>query len=110
MNDMALSETKFRSWVLRSITTNYGMPVWNLVLPIKHSTIEPYYIIASIMGLYAFRRCLWPKKTGICHAIIVHPPAGIAGGDHLTFDMKVEAQCACVSYHARCRKMVQNQW
>ena len=34
---------------------------------------------------------LWPEKSGVCHAIIVHPPAGIAGGDHLTFNLQVDA-------------------
>ncbi|MBJ9985441.1 urease accessory protein UreD [Acinetobacter sp. S40] len=33
------------------------------------------------------QKMLWPEKTGVCHAIIVHPPAGIAGGDHLTFQI-----------------------
>ncbi|MDM1277291.1 urease accessory protein UreD [Acinetobacter indicus] len=36
------------------------------------------------------QKMLWPEKTGVCHAIIVHPPAGIAGGDHLTFQMWAE--------------------
>ncbi|WP_347473921.1 urease accessory protein UreD [Acinetobacter thermotolerans] len=42
-------------------------------------------------GPVRVQKMLWPEKTGVCHAIIVHPPAGIAGGDHLSFDMKVGA-------------------
>ena len=41
-------------------------------------------------GPVRVQKMLWPEKTGVCHAIIVHPPAGIAGGDHLTFEMKVD--------------------
>lgn len=44
------------------------------------------------LGPVRVQKMLWPEKTGICHAIIVHPPAGIAGGDHLTFDMRIEDQ------------------
>lgn len=42
-------------------------------------------------GPVRVQKMLWPEKSGVCHAIIVHPPAGIAGGDHLTFDMQVDA-------------------
>ena len=38
-------------------------------------------------GPVRVQKMLWPEKTGVCHAIIVHPPAGIAGGDHLSFQM-----------------------
>ena len=41
-------------------------------------------------GPVRVQKMLWPEKTGVCHAIIVHPPAGIAGGDHLTFEMKID--------------------
>ncbi|WP_286390083.1 urease accessory protein UreD [Acinetobacter indicus] len=41
-------------------------------------------------GPVRVQKMLWPEKTGVCHAIIVHPPAGIAGGDHLTFQMWAE--------------------
>lgn len=39
-------------------------------------------------GPVRVQKMLWPEKTGVCHAIIVHPPAGIAGGDHLSFNMQ----------------------
>ncbi|NHB56577.1 urease accessory protein UreD [Acinetobacter sp. 194] len=42
-------------------------------------------------GPVRVQKMLWPEKTGVCHAIIVHPPAGIAGGDHLTFSMQVDS-------------------
>ena len=42
-------------------------------------------------GPVRVQKMLWPEKTGVCHAIIVHPPAGIAGGDHLTFEISVDA-------------------
>ncbi len=41
-------------------------------------------------GPVRVQKMLWPEKTGVCHAIIVHPPAGIAGGDHLTFNIQVD--------------------
>ncbi|WPP58426.1 urease accessory protein UreD [Acinetobacter pittii] len=47
-------------------------------------------------GPVRVQKMLWPEKTGICHAIIVHPPAGIAGGDHLTFQIETKDQAHAV--------------
>ncbi|WP_217424350.1 urease accessory protein UreD [Acinetobacter sp. Marseille-Q1618] len=48
------------------------------------------------VGPVRVQKMLWPEKTGVCHAIIVHPPAGIAGGDHLTFQVDVEQHAHAV--------------
>ncbi|KAA8734959.1 urease accessory protein UreD [Acinetobacter qingfengensis] len=47
-------------------------------------------------GPVRVQKMLWPEKTGVCHAIIVHPPAGIAGGDHITFKINVKNQAHAV--------------
>lgn len=43
------------------------------------------------VGPVRVQKMLWPEKTGIGHVYIVHPPAGIAGGDQLYFDLQIEA-------------------
>ena len=62
-----------------------------LHLRFAHKKMRTVLIENRHFGPLLVQKAIYPEGKQICHAVIVHPPGGIAGGDELTVEIDLEA-------------------
>lgn len=68
-------------------------PCWQASLDLGFERREESTLLVrrEHRGPLRVQKALYPEGPGLCHAIVLHPPAGIAGGDRLQIDSGVGA-------------------
>ena len=77
-----------------------GQEEWRANLTLRFARREERTVLAEQRhsGPLMVQKALYPEGPGICHAVIIHPPGGIAGGDNLFVRIEVEANsCAVIT-------------
>ncbi|MCX7176740.1 MAG: urease accessory protein UreD [Proteobacteria bacterium] len=67
---------------------------WQARLGLRFARREDATILAERRhrGPLRVQKALHPEGPGVCHAIVLHPPSGIAGGDELEISVDVGAE------------------
>lgn len=65
---------------------------WNAQLALRFADKDGRTVLAehSQQGPLVVQKMLYPEGPGVCHAIVVHPPGGIVGGDELSLEAASE--------------------
>jgi urease accessory protein len=66
--------------------------VWKAELSLVFRRVGERSILAERRheGPLVIQKALYPEGPGVCHAVLVHAPGGIAGGDALTVNLSLE--------------------
>src|SRR5204863_7701165 len=67
------------------------MSTWSARLELGFHTKDGKTILGERRqeGPLVVQKALYPEGEAVCHAIVVHPPGGIAGGDELELKTSV---------------------
>ena len=52
-------------------------------------------------GPLVVQKALYPEGPGVCQCVILHPPAGIVGGDRIVLTVSVGRGCTRAAHHTR---------
>lgn len=71
----------------------HSVRAWRAELALDYERRGPRTVLAARRhdGPLVVQKALYPEGGAVCHSIIVHPPAGIAGGDELEITVRAGA-------------------
>ena len=77
-------------------------PFWHAELTLGFTRRGPRTLLSECrhLGPLRVQKALYPEDEAVCHAVIVHPPAGIAGGDQLAVNLQISGANATLGPHA----------
>ena len=66
---------------------------WDACLALRFERVGPRSVLAQRehRGPLVVQKALYPEGPGVCQCVIVHPPAGIVGGDRILLTAAVNA-------------------
>ncbi len=76
-----------------------------LALQVERQGEHTRPVLREHEGPLRLQKMLYPEGAGICHAIILHPPGGVVGGDTLDIQIRVGAQA-----HLFCTSPGASKW